>query len=136
MLEGVKTLFISHLCLIKLLKSIKDPHFNFETFSNQCHLMSPVLGCQVFLPLLFILTVGGEVDILVPHIRSVVSRWRCWGWRGLYRHGCFLDWQHCFMIGSIFGWLAHFHVDQGGFLKTKLESDPVTNYSPIVSIHP
>ena len=83
MLEGVKTLFTSHLCLVKLLKSIKDPHFNFETFSYESHLVGSVLGSQVFLPLLFILPIGVEVDIfilLIPQIGSIVLRWRWWLW--------------------------------------------------------
>ena len=84
--------------------------------------MSPVLGCQVFLPLLLVLGLAPvEVDLVLVALLPVdpghwVLHWRLLDWLGHRHHGLpVVDWS---LVR-----LAHLHLDQGAFLKKEGESE-------------
>ena len=102
------------LCFVKLLEVVKDPHLDLEPLPDKSHLVSPVLGCQVFLSLLLILGAAPvEVDLvlvaLLPPCHGALH-WGLLNWLGHWHHGLpVIDWS---LVR-----LPHLHLDQGAFLK-------------------
>ena len=120
------TLKNTDLCIVKLLEVVKDPHLDLEPLPDERHLVSPILGCQVFLPLLLVLGLAPvEVDLVLVALLPVdpghwVLHWRLLDWLGYRHHGLpVVDW--CLV------WLAHLHLNQGALLKKegKLKVNPL-----------
>ena len=103
------------------------PHLHLEPLPDEGHLVRPVLGGQILLPLLLVLAAGVEVDVLVLHVLvpSVVVGGGVLGWRGrdLLHGGHGKHWLA--VIGRGLGWhgRAHLHGDQGALLNNEFSEN-------------